>query len=151
MPKLQLHTKIVIGLILGAIFGAIFAINPNKVELNFKDSSEQIENWQEFTYLKKDSVVKTFYHDDQLAIVKYYKNLKDKKDVKLKIKLSDGSEKVFENVSSVEKIKSIGVWFKPIGDIFVRLLNMIAVPLVLASLIVGAASLTDLKHVAAKQ
>lgn len=148
MPKLQLHTKIVIGLILGAVFGAIFAINPNKVELNFKDRSEQVENWQEFSYLKKDSLLKTFYGGDQLSIIKYYKNLKDKKDVKLKVKLSDGSEKIYESVTSVEKVKTIGVWFKPVGDIFVRLLNMIAVPLVLASLIVGAASLTDLKHVA---
>lgn len=148
MPKLQLHTKIIIGLILGAVFGAIFSINPNKVELNFKDSSDIVENWQEFSYLKKDSVLKTFYQGDQLVILKYYKNLKDKKDVKIKVKLSDGSEKVFENVITVEKKKSIGVWFKFIGDIFVRLLNMIAVPLVLASLIVGAASLSDLKHVA---
>jgi len=148
LPKLQLHTKIIIGLVLGAIFGAVFSINPNKVELTFKDNTEAVENWHEFTYLKKDSVVKTFYQSDQLAIVKYYKNLKDKKDAKIKIKLSDGSERTFENVVSVDKIKSIGVWFKPVGDIFVRLLNMIAVPLVLASLIVGAASLTDLKHVA---
>ncbi len=148
MPKLQLHTKIVIGLILGAIFGAIFAINTNLLELNFKDHSEQVENWQEFNFLKKDSVTKIFYGGDQLSIIKYYKSLKDKKDVKLKIKLSDGSEKVYDNVTAIEKVRTIGVWLKPVGDIFVRLLNMIAVPLVLASLIVGAASLTDLKHVA---
>ena len=37
---------------------------------------------------------------------------------------------------------------KPIGDVFIRLLTMIAVPLVLSSLIVGAASLSDLKHIA---
>lgn len=148
MPKLQLHTKIIIGLILGAVFGAIFSVNPHKVELNFKDNSELIENWQEFSFLKNDSLVKTYNKDDQLAIIKYFKTQKDKKDFKLKIKLSDGSEKIFENTVSIEKIKSIGVWFKFIGEIFVRLLNMIAVPLVLASLIVGAASLTDLKHVA---
>lgn len=148
MPKLQLHTKIVIGLILGAVFGAIFAINTNLLELNFKDHSEQVENWQEFNFLKKDSLTKTYYSGDQLSIIKYYKNLKDKKDVKLKIKLSDGSEKIYENVTAIEKVRTIGVWLKPVGDIFVRLLNMIAVPLVLASLIVGAASLTDLKHVA---
>lgn len=148
MPKLQLHTKIIIGLVLGAIFGAIFSVNPNKVELTFKDHSEQVENWQEFSYIKKDSVIKTYRKDDQLAIIKYYKGLKDKKDIREKIKLADGSERFFENTVTIEKVKSIGVWFKFIGDIFVRLLNMIAVPLVLASLIVGAASLTDLKHVA---
>lgn len=148
MPKIQLHTKIIIGLILGAVFGAIFAINPNKLELSFGDRSEAVENWQEFSFIKKDSLIRSYTQEDQLAISKYYRNLKDKKDVKLKVKLSDGSERVFENVVSVEKIKTIGVWLKPVGDIFVRLLNMIAVPLVLASLIVGAASLTDLKHVA---
>jgi proton glutamate symport protein len=148
LPKLKLHTKIIIGLILGAVFGAIFSINPNKLEISFKAESEQVENWSEFSFTKRDSVIKSYGSGDQLSIIKYYKSLKDKKDVKLKIKLSDGSEKVFENVVSVEKVKSIGVWFKPLGDIFVRLLNMIAVPLVLASLIVGAASLTDLKHIA---
>lgn len=148
MPKFQLHTKIIIGLILGAVFGAIFAINPNKLELTFKDGSETIENWQDFSFLKKDSVLKTLNNTDQLSIIKYYKNLKDKKDVKLKVKLADGFEKVFENVTSVEKIRTIGVILKPAGDIFIRLLMMIAVPLILASLIVGAASLTDLKHIA---
>ncbi len=148
MPKIQLHTKIVIGLILGAVFGALFAINPNKLEMNFADKSESVENWQEFSFMKKDSVLRVFTGNDQLSIIKYYKNLKDKKDARLKIKLSDGSERVYENVTSIEKTKTIGVWLKPVGDIFVRLLNMIAVPLVLASLIVGAASLTDLKHVA---
>ena len=48
----------------------------------------------------------------------------------------------------LRKYRTIGVMLKPVGDIFVRLLTMIAVPLVLASLIVGAASLTDLKHIA---
>lgn len=148
MPKLKLHTKIIIGLILGAVFGAIFAINPNKLEINFKDRSEKVENWHEFSYLKKDSVLITFGSNDQLLIIKYYKNLKDKKDVRLKIKQADGTEHDIENAVSVEKVRTIGVMLKPIGDIFVRLLTMIAVPLVLASLIVGAASLTDLKHIA---
>ena len=148
MPKLPLHTKIIIGLVLGAVFGAIFNISHHKLELSIKNESETVENWSEFTYTKNDSLLKSFGHDDQLAIIKYYKSIKDKKDLKLKIKLSDGSEKIFENVTAVEKVKTIGVLLKPVGDIFVRLLNMIAVPLVLASLIVGAASLTDLKHIA---
>ena len=36
-------------------------------------------------------------------------------------------------------------WIKPFGDIFVRLLKMIAVPLVLASLVTGVANLGDVK------
>lgn len=148
MPKLKLHTKIIIGLILGAIFGAVFAINQNKIEIVSNNNPVIIENWQEFNFYKNDSLLKSFSSDDQLAIIKYFRNIKDKKELKVQIKLSDNSEKIIENITAIEKIKTIGVWLKPIGDIFVRLLTMIAVPLVLSSLIVGAASLSDLKHVA---
>ena len=148
MPKFKLHTKIILGLILGAIFGAIFAINPNKLEFSTNSGNEVIENWQVVTFLKKDSVLKTYGPGDQLVIIKSYKAINDKKNVTVKVILSDGSEKTFVNPSAVNKIRTIGVMLKPIGDIFVRLLTMIAVPLVFASLIVGAASLTDLKHIA---
>ena len=39
----------------------------------------------------------------------------------------------------------VALWIKPIGDAFINLLIMIVVPLVMASLIVGTASLGDLK------
>ncbi len=148
MPKIQLHTKIIIGLILGAVFGSIFSINPNKLEITTSSGTQTVESWNEFSFTKKDSVIKSFGANDQLGIIKFMKSLKDKKDLKLKIKLSNGSEVVIENATAAEKIKTIGVLLKPVGDIFVRLLNMIAIPLVLASLMVGAASLSDLKHVA---
>lgn len=148
LPKLQLHTKIIIGLILGVIFGSIFGINQHKLSLTLPSGNESVSEWSEFTFQKKDSVLKTFAGNDQILIIKYFKSIKEKKDIKLKVKYPTGAEQLFENVTIVEKVTTIGVWLKPVGDIFIRLLNMIAVPLVLASLIVGAASLTDLKHVA---
>jgi proton glutamate symport protein len=42
-------------------------------------------------------------------------------------------------------IGEVAHWIKPIGDAFINLLIMIVVPLVMASLIVGTASLGDLK------
>jgi len=42
-------------------------------------------------------------------------------------------------------IGEVAQWIKPIGDAFINLLIMIVVPLVMASLIVGTASLGDLK------
>jgi len=148
LPKLQLHTKIIIGLILGAIFGSIFGINPKKLEINSNGTSELVSDWNSCTFTKKDSVIKTFDGNSQLYIIKYFKSVKDKKDVKITVKDSGGNERVFENVKFVDKVTTIGIWIKPFGDIFIRLLNMIAVPLVLASLIVGAASLADFKHIA---
>lgn len=147
-PKIQLHTQIVIGLILGALFGSFFNIDQNKVQINSKSGLVEIGYWQDFQFLKKDSVIKSFDATDQLVIIKYFNNLKDKKDLKLRIKKSETDVQIFEDVKEVAKVRTIGVMLKPVGDIFIRLLNMIAVPLVLASLIVGAASLSDLKHIA---
>lgn len=156
MPKIKLHTQIILGLVLGAIFGSIFSISSSKLEISNKSESMIIDKWLDASFIKtawdngikKDSVIKSFNGSSQPAVIKYFKGLKDKKDVIIKFKFTDNSEKQFENVITIEKVKTIGTAFKFIGDIFIRLLNMIAVPLVLASLIVGAASLTDLKHVA---
>ena len=38
-------------------------------------------------------------------------------------------------------------WVKPVGDLFFRLLKVVAIPLVVATLVVGAASLGDLKKI----
>jgi Na+/H+-dicarboxylate symporter len=148
LPKLKLHTKIILGLLLGAVFGSIFSISPNKLRINSNNESAIIESWSEFSFVKGDSVIKSFDGSSQLAIIKYFKQEKNKTEIKTKVKFPSGVENTYENITSVEKIRTLGVWLKPVGDIFVRLLTMIAVPLVLASLIVGAASLSDLKHVA---
>ena len=42
----------------------------------------------------------------------------------------------------------IGAWIKPLGTIFVKLLKLIAVPLILASLIKGISDLKDISKFA---
>ena len=148
MKKFPLHTKIIIGLVLGAVFGSLFNIRNDELLVSCQQKSEKISVWKEFGFSRNDFLLKSFGPEDQLLIIKYFNSLKDKKNINLKIVLSDNTEKTIQNVTSVEKVRTIGVMLKPVGEIFVRLLNMIAVPLVLASLIVGAASLSDLKHIA---
>ena len=149
--KIKLHTQIVIALILGAVFGSIFHIDQNKLSINTSSEEIIIQNWSSVTFTKKDSIIKTYESKDQLSIIKYFNSLRIKKaaeDVVIKIKYPSGQEQIIEKVKEVSKVKTIGVLLKPVGDIFIRLLTMIAVPLVLASLIAGAASLSDLKHIA---
>jgi len=149
--KIKLHTQIVIGLILGVLFGSFFHIDQKKVEIKSKSGAVEVNDWNSFQFLKKDSVVKSFSNDDQLIIIKYFNGIKDaslKKDLKVKVDKGGNDVQVFEDIKEITKVKTIGVLLKPVGDIFIRLLNMIAVPLVLASLIVGAASLSDIKHIA---
>ncbi|MBK7158090.1 MAG: dicarboxylate/amino acid:cation symporter [Ignavibacteria bacterium] len=149
--KIKLHTQIVIALILGAVFGSIFHIDQNKLSINANSGETIVQDWSSIAFTKKDSVIKTYESKDQLSIIKYFSSLRIKKaaeDVVIKIKYPSGQEQIIEKVKEVSKVKTIGVLLKPIGDIFIRLLTMIAVPLVLASLIAGAASLSDLKHIA---
>lgn len=149
--KIKLHTKIVIGLILGILFGSYFHIDQKRLEIKSKTGEAEVNEWSSFQFLKKDSVIKSFNNDDQLIILKYFNGVKDaslKKELKIKVEKAGASPLIFEDIKEISKVKTIGVLLKPVGDIFIRLLNMIAVPLVLASLIVGAASLSDIKHIA---
>ena len=149
--KIKIHNQILLGLILGAVFGSIFHMSPNDIEVVSKAGIEKVTGFSEVKFLLGDSVLSSFDSNSQLAIIKYSKSFTDKKlkeQVKVKVTTIDNQVKVFTEVREITKSKTLGALIKPVGDIFVRLLNMIAVPLVFASLLVGAASLSDLKNVA---
>lgn len=150
--KIKLHIQILIGFILGIAFGAIFSVDHNSLLLTSGKSETEINSWQQVTFLKGDSVLAGFNESSQSGIVRYFESLKkDKKTEGVKLNIvypASGEIHTYENITSIQKTSSIGADIKPIGEIFIRLLNMIAVPLVLASLIVGAASLHDVKHLA---
>lgn len=149
--KLQLHTRIIIGLFLGVIFGALFSVSTSELVVVSSSGETSVSGWSEVRFFRQDSLISSFDSKSQLQIIKYFKKIsagKDGRETVLKVSYPDGSASEHKAVSEIRKPKSAGTVIKPIGDIFIRLLNMIAVPLVLASLIVGAASLSDLKHVA---
>lgn len=148
---MKLHTQIVLALILGAVFGSIFHVNQRKIQIKTILEEYTAENWNEVSFIKKDSVINKFDGNSQLSIIKYFSLLKNKKEIsglKIEIIFPDGNKKILSDVVEVSKVKTIALLLKPIGDLFIKLLTMIAVPLVLASLIAGASSLSDLKHIA---
>lgn len=159
LPKL--HNQILIALVFGAIFGSIFNTDNHRIEINRRTAGNAIQtftvdDWEKIsliTYSPKPDTF-TFDKNQQLDIIAKSKSLaKSNYSIVARDFSFKGSEekvevKEFKEVFSVAKEKTIAVWIKWIGDIFIRLLNMIAVPLVLASLIVGAASLGDIKKFA---
>lgn len=148
---MKLHTQIIIALILGAVFGAIFHIDQNKLEIITAQGENEVKDWSEVNFLNKDSLMKGFDANSQLGIIKYFNSVKDKKlkqNLVIEVTYSQGTKQLLSEIKEVNKKKTIGVLLKPAGDIFIKLLTMIAVPLVFSSLIVGAASLSDLKHIA---
>ncbi|MGB9696299.1 MAG: dicarboxylate/amino acid:cation symporter [Ignavibacteria bacterium] len=148
--KIKLHNKIFLGLIIGIVFGALFPINHHSIRIITTGESQNIENWQKVSIYENDSLIKIFDVYANITFLRYIKEYLGKKAQvdKLVFTFDDNREKVFTGVTSIEKPKTIPLYLKPLGDIFIRLLNMIAVPLVLSSLIVGSASLSDIKKVA---
>lgn len=155
MPKL--HNQIMIALILGAIFGSIFNVDTTKLYLEYRQETasvtETVEDWESFSFITGSDTL-TFGSGGQLEIIHQFKVFSKEKisySVLIRNFLSNDrhlEQKLYENISGISKEKTVATSIKFIGDIFIRLLNMIAIPLVLASLIVGAASLGDLKKVA---
>jgi proton glutamate symport protein len=160
LPKL--HNQILIALILGAIFGSIFNVSRTALLISYKANDEiktiNIQDWERFSIilnrLKSDTT--EFTSRQQIEIINHFKKVQasDKKISVLVQKIKSNESKVdrefsiYQNVVSISRERTIATQIKWLGDIFIRLLNMIAIPLVLASLLVGAASLGDIKKFA---
>ncbi|MCX8057261.1 MAG: cation:dicarboxylase symporter family transporter, partial [Ignavibacteria bacterium] len=143
--KLKLHTQIILGLILGAIFGGIFHINKNEIQITYIEGNQTITERVQFDLVEFIVFGEKEIFRDQSKIIQRFNQLKsdEKNNLILVTK-----EKSYQNVHEIKKASTIATQIKPIGTIFINLLNMIAIPLVLSSLIVGVASLGNLKKLA---
>jgi Na+/H+-dicarboxylate symporter len=156
LPKL--HNQILIALIAGTIFGSLFHVNPNLLIVQSKtQKSVEVKNWESIILIaESDSSIDSslYSKNSQLEIIAQSKKiLKENKKLKIvsinsQIDEIPYPQKELTFIAKISKEKTIATSIKWIGDIFIRLLNMIAIPLVLASLIVGAASLGDIKKFA---
>jgi len=150
----KLHNQILIALIAGAVFGSLFSVGTNILVINFNGNEEVIKDWDEIMFIADDKDSVKFGKSSQPEVIAYYRKF-EKTGVKPDLIVENFINEVgvkkteyFANVTSISKEKTIATSIKWIGDIFIRLLMMIAVPLVLASLTVGAASLEDIKKFA---
>ena len=153
--KVPLHYQILAALIFGAIFGAIFSV-PNtsfilKHSMNYVSYKEKIEDYKQLTMVYQDEEnsffkEKIYKFSEQSAFIKQYKSLSKyaKKNLNLKVIYSNKEIK-YANITDIAKISTIATAIKPIGTIFIRLLSFLAIPLVISTLIVGAASIEDIK------
>jgi Na+/H+-dicarboxylate symporter len=150
MRKVPLHIQIVLALVLGAIFGAIFSVDKHKLEITYKKGSGQVtqsvSDWSTFKIISQDSTLGSFLSNDQISIVNKFKNLYSTKSEPINLIIEKQNKILrYTNVIAVQKEQTLATVIKPIGDLFIRLLSFLAIPLVIATLIVGAASLDDFK------
>lgn len=143
--RMKLYNQILLALILGSIFGGIFHIDKNKVEIVYQDKGKKILTTVTFDILEFIIGGEKEIFKDQTKAIKRFKSLSNDEKEKLIIVTR---EKSYSKILEVKKSETIATQIKPIGDLFINLLNMIAIPLVLSSLIVGVASLGNLKKLA---
>ena len=158
---IPLHYKILGGLVLGAIFGAFFNVGKYELEvrhgLGREEQTAVVRDWTSVEFFKSDTVsVARFGREDQAGIVQYLRSTSPAERRLLTLWVTterqSGIEIVksrerYDHLQSIEKVKTLAVLIKPVGTVFIRLLMFVAIPLVLASLLVGAASLGDIRHV----
>ncbi|MCI0515646.1 dicarboxylate/amino acid:cation symporter [candidate division KSB1 bacterium] len=152
MPKI--HTQILLALILGAIAGAIFHVDQTVMVVvsqeGKKIATRTVKNWTHVQLQVADSS-QTYTVEMVPLLFSRWKGLKteQKKQVQLTFYARDSSiTATYSRLKELRKEQTVATAIKPIGTIFIRLLNLIAIPLVLGSLLVGAASLGDVSKVA---
>lgn len=158
LPKIPLHTQIFIALILGAAFGALFAVDPYALKIQTLDEKgavvkKNVKNWDEILFVypapdDEENITQKFGAEDQINIVKFFSKLSSNQKSELNLSVFDEDgvlQSNYSHIVSISKEKTIAVEIKPIGLLFIKLLSFLAIPLVIASLIVGAASLDDIK------
>ncbi len=165
LPRLKLHNKILLALILGAVFGSLASVSKYALLVTFQDTTtrelrtDTVEGWDEvemvFPGVRQDTL--RFGAENQSRILgefgRFTSRERDALILWVRTSRPDAegtalrTSRKFERVSAIEKVPTIATMIKPVGTIFIRLLMFVAIPLVVSSLIVGASSLGDLRRV----
>ena len=147
MKKFPLHLQILLALLLGGIFGSIFNVGSDVVIIEHliknKEQKLEIMGWQGIQFISDIDTV-SFSRGQISPVTKHFKKNYSEQPAKVSVR-TESENLVFENVIDIRKEQTIATVIRPIGDIFIRLLSFLAIPLVIASLVVGAASLGDVK------
>lgn len=151
-PKIALHYQILLALVLGAIFGAYFKVDQSALIVNHSheknDIETKVEDWSSISFVDSsnpDSVLVKFDKINQQAIIRFFKKNANQSNLLIQIEHDNGKQSTINTIQSIKKKPTIATRLKPIGDLFIRLLSFLAIPLVISSLIIGASSLEDIK------
>ncbi|MBE0644116.1 MAG: dicarboxylate/amino acid:cation symporter [Bacteroidetes bacterium] len=150
--KPALHIQILIGLLFGALFGLAFGVDHHLLLLQIGEGQNlrevEVRDWSEVT-LHRDGRDIRFGSGDQVEIIHTFHQMKKKSAEPVAMSVRDAAgDRQYTDVRTMEKEQTIATAIKPLGDIFIRLLMMIAIPLVFASLLVGVSSLHDVSKMA---
>jgi len=149
--KPPLHVQILLGLLLGAAFGILFGVNQHLLFIEHGDGEAKqesaVQDWDTVTLIS-GSTERVFGADHLAEILQAFSRMKKVPGAVSVVVETMGDKQRYDEVSRLRKEKTIATVIKPLGDVFIRLLMMIAIPLVFASLMVGVSSLHDVTRMA---
>ncbi|MCK6612912.1 MAG: dicarboxylate/amino acid:cation symporter [Ignavibacteriaceae bacterium] len=144
----KLHTQILIALILGVLAGVLVKEPEEVFTINFSDGREpeRVEDWSTVALLTNSGDSARFSAGNTHSLIQKSKQfVKSGTVILVRVNNKDGQIREYEGPLNLAKPETFAHSVKWIGDIFIRLLNMIAIPLVISTLIVGVSSLGDIK------
>jgi proton glutamate symport protein len=146
-----LHVQILLGLIFGAAFGVLFSVDNHLLYLASGSGDDErvieLRDWESATLFAGEQQL-TFGSDQQSEMMQGFGRLrKQHPSVEVEARVN-GKTVHYKQVTAMQRERTIATAIKPLGDVFIRLLMMIAIPLVFASLLVGVSSLHDVGRMA---
>lgn len=147
IKKLPLYTKILFGFFAGIILGLLFHISQNEIEIYYVVDQTENKLKVQFDTIKvinkaDQTIIFTKHRTSNL--LNYIKNHLD--EVKIIEVQSKNTILTIENIQKIVKSKSFLENFRWIGNLFLRLLSLLAIPLILTSIIIGISSLGNVKN-----
>ncbi|MFN3781889.1 MAG: dicarboxylate/amino acid:cation symporter, partial [Candidatus Kapaibacteriota bacterium] len=139
--KLKIHYWILIGFVLGILAGIIFKADEKSILIEFK-SGNQIKIPEISTVeivVKRQETYDTLNANSKYDLINIFKSK------------YENVHSIFINgywyrdVAQIKSDESVLKIISPLGSLFLRLLSFLAIPLVIASMIVGVASLGNVK------
>lgn len=149
--KPALHIQILLGLLCGALFGLLFAVDHHLLLIDVVENGMTrvvtVRDWDEVVLTGAGRELR-FHAREQAEIIHAVASMRKRGEtVGCTVRSAQGSRR-YDDVRAASREQTIATAIKPIGDVFIRLLMMIAIPLVFASLLVGVSSLHDVSRMA---
>lgn len=139
--KFKIHYWILIGFVLGILAGVIFKADEKSILIEFKSGNQVkiAEIHSVKIVVKRQETYDTINANNKVDLINIFK--RDFENVH-SILINDIW---YNDVAKIKSDESVLKFISPLGNLFLRLLSFLAIPLVIASMIVGVASLGNAK------
>lgn len=147
--KIPIHTQILLGMLLGVIVGLLFPVDRESVIIVTPSEEIVVRDWKRIIFLSdRDSIL--FQTTTQQAALEYFRKIpyRMREKVRIRFDIGDARYREYDRIRAMRAPSSFAVRLKPLGILFLNLLKMIAIPLVLGTLIVGSASIGNIRRMA---